>query len=116
MNEGIDELYTTSNVALPSEHNRAFQAEQQRALVDEGKVKLGEDNKPDFSTVDFVAWKEARIKAFLDICILQLPDGLTKEMLAGDYYPGLEALFEKATDLAADEAKAAAIATKKSKA
>jgi len=103
-------------VALPSEHNRAFMAAQQRALVGKGKAQLGEDNELNFADFDAVEFQEARTKAFLDHCILKLPDGLTREMLAGEYYAGLQALFAQANDLAEDEKKAAAIATKKSKA
>ena len=103
-------------VALPTEHNRAFNAAQQRALMDGGAVTLGPDNKPEFSGVDFVRYREARIEAFLDHCVLQLPEGLTKELMRSDYYPGLCALYDRASDLADDEAKAGEAATKKSRA
>jgi len=103
-------------VALPSEHNRAFNAASQRALVDGGNVTLGEDNKPAFSGVDFVRYREARIEAFLDHCILQMPAGMTAELMRGDYYPGLCALYDRAADMAEDESKAGEVATKKSRA
>lgn len=103
-------------VALPSEHNRAFSAAQQRALMSGGNVKLDADGKPEFSGADFAAFREARIEAFVEHCLLQLPDGITKEQLRGEYYPGLLALFQRATDMAEDEAKTGEAATKKSKA
>lgn len=101
-------------VALPSEHNRAFSAAQQRALMEGGAVTLGPDNKPEFSGVDFIRYREARIEAFLEHCILELPAGITRDLLRTDYYPGLVALFDKASDLADDEARAGDAATKKS--
>lgn len=105
-------------VALPSEHNRAYTAAQQRALIDGGAVKLGEDNKPipDPGALDYVRYREARIEAFLEHCVLRLPEGLTKDLLRGDYYPGLVALFDKASDMAEDEGRAGEAAVKKSKA
>jgi len=100
-------------VSLPSEHNRAFAAAKQRAMVAGGKVTLGEDGKPDFSKVDFIAFRDAQLEAFLVHCILKMPEGITAEDLRGDYYPGLVALFDRASDMASDEEKAGAIATKK---
>lgn len=103
-------------VALPSEHNRAFAAAKQRALMAGGHLALGADNKPDFSGVDFVQFREAQLEAFLEYCVLRLPDQLTKDDLRGPFYPGLVALFDAASDLAEDENKAGAAATKKSRA
>jgi hypothetical protein len=100
-------------VALPSEHNRAFAAAQQRALMEGGTIALGADNKPEFNGVDFLRYRDARIEAFLEHCILQLPDGITRDLLRTDYYPGLVALFDAATDLAESEAAKGEAATKK---
>lgn len=100
-------------VALPSDHNRAFTAAKQRALMAGGAVTLGEDGKPDFSKVDFIAFRDAQLEAFLAHCILKFPEGITPEGLRGDYHPGLVALFDKAVDMASDEEKAGAAATKK---
>jgi|SRR6516225_184639 len=99
-------------VALPSEHNRAYSAAVQRATP----ITLDDDDRPDFSKVDYVSWQSARIEAFLQHCILRMPDGLTPEALRGDYYPGLVALFRCAEDLASDENDRAKAATKKSRA
>lgn len=103
-------------VALPSEHNRAFAAAQQRALMEGGTVSLDADNKPEFSGVDFLRYRDARIEAFLEHCVLELPDGITRDLLRTDYYPGLVALFDMASDLAETEAQAGERAVKKSRA
>lgn len=100
-------------VALPSEHNRAYSAAQQRALMEGGTVTLGDGGEPQFSGVDFVRYREARIEAFLEHCILEMPEGITKDLLRTAYYPGLIALFDRANDLAEDESKAGEAATKK---
>lgn len=101
-------------VALPSEHNRAFSAAQQSALMGKAGMTMGDDGKPDLTQVDFRKFQEARIEAFLQHCILDLPEGLTREALAGEYWPALKALFDRACDLAKDEAASAAAVTKKS--
>ena len=100
-------------VALPSQANRKYQAAQQRALSAGGGAVMGEDNTLDLSNVDIAAYSEARLLAFLDTCVLSFPDGLTRDQLLGDYYPGAQALFDRALDLAADEEGAAKVATKK---
>lgn len=102
----------TFRVRLPSKYNRAFQGAQQRAA----KMRLGVDGKPDFSQVDFIGWQEARLDAFLEHCILAMPDGMTAELLAGDYRPALEALFEAASARAEAEDDEAAKTVKKSNA
>lgn len=96
-------------VRLPTRYNRAYMAAAQRALA----VKLGEDGRADLSAVDFVAWREARLAAFLDHCVIGIPEGLTREGLAEEYRPGLEALFAAAEELAEAEEEAAEAAEKK---
>lgn len=96
-------------VKLPTRYNREYAAAAQRALA----VKLGADGRPDFSQVDFAEWREARLAAFLEHCVVAYPDGLTREMLADEYRPGAEALFERAEELANAEEAEAIEATKK---
>jgi hypothetical protein len=98
-------------VRLPSRYNREFQTAQQRAVA----MTFGDDFKPDLSRVDFFAWQEARHSAFLDHCVLEMPPGMTKEILAGDYRPALDALFELASELAEAEDDEAAATTKKNR-
>jgi hypothetical protein len=102
----------TFRVRLPSHYNREYSAAAQRAL----SMKLTADGKPDLTTVDFLAWREARLAAFLEHCVIGFPDGLTRDDLADEYRPGLEALFERAEELANDEQVEAIETTKKSNA
>jgi hypothetical protein len=95
-------------VRLPSKYNREYQAAQQRGA----KLTLRADGKPDISKVDLLAWAAVRLEAFLEHCIVEMPKGMTREMLAGEYRPGLEALFERASEMA-DEEDAEAIETVK---
>lgn len=99
-------------VKLPSRYNRGYTAAATRALA----VSLGEDGKADLSATDFVAWREARLDAFLDHCVVSMPEGVTREMLAGEYRPALDALFNRAEELAEAEDGEAIEAVKKSKA
>lgn len=96
-------------VKLPSRYNRDYSAAVQRAMA----MRVDENGKPDLSSVDFVAWREARLAAFLDFCVIGYPEGLTREALAEEYRPGLEALFERAEELAADEEAEAIESVKK---
>ena len=112
--DGVDiELEGTSGavfrVRLPNHFNREYSAAAQRALA----VRMGQDGKPDLTQIDFVAWREARLDAFLQHCIVILPEGLTKDQLADEFRPGLQALFERAEELANDEEAEAVEATKK---
>lgn len=99
-------------VKLPSRYNRAYTIAATRALA----VKLGEDGKADLSATDFVAWREARLDAFLDHCVVTIPEGITREALAEEYRPALDALFEAAEELAEAEDAEAIETTKKSSA
>jgi hypothetical protein len=99
-------------VRLPSRYNREYTAAQQRAMG----VSMDEDFRPDFTKVDFVRWKEARLEAFLEHCVLEMPKGMTRELLATEYRPGLEALFDQASALADMEDEEAIEVTKKLKA
>jgi hypothetical protein len=98
-------------VALPSEHNRAYQAAVQKTIP-----VRGEGNKTEvaFDKLNLVEWQGMRIEAFLEHCILELPTGITKELMRTEYFPGLVALFNKANDLSDDEAKTAKADLKKS--
>jgi hypothetical protein len=98
-------------VRLPSRYNREYTAAQQRAVA----VSVGDDFKlkPDLAHVDFFAWQEARYQAFLEFCVLDLPPGLTKAQLNDEYRPGLEVLFNMASDLADMEDAEADATTKK---
>lgn len=99
-------------VRLPSHYNREYSIAAQRALT----VRLGPDGKPDYGSIDFIAWREARLAAFLEHCVLTLPEGLTRESLADEYRPGLIALFERAEEMAGEEEAEAIESTKKSSA
>lgn len=96
-------------VRLPSHYNRNYSVAAQRAMT----VKIGPDGKPDYSGVDFIAWREARLAAFLEHCVIEMPEGITREGLADEYRPGLEALFERAEELASAEEGEAIESTKK---
>jgi hypothetical protein len=99
-------------VALPSEHNRAYNAALQRAMP----IALGEDARPEIGQLDFVEWQAMRVEAFLVHCVREMPEGMTADQLRTDFYPGLLALFTRASDLAAEESRSAVAQTKKSKA
>jgi hypothetical protein len=96
-------------VRLPSHYNRPYSLAAARALA----MRMGEDGKPDLTQVDFVAWREARLMAFLEHCIVDLPEGLTREALADEFRPALQALFDRAEEMASDEEAEAIETTKK---
>lgn len=96
-------------VSLPGEHNRAYQAALQRAMP----MTVDVEGKVQFPELDVVEWQGHRVEAFLEHCVRELPEGMTRELLRTDYYPGLVALFMRASDLAADEAAQASADAKK---
>jgi hypothetical protein len=101
-------------VALPTESNRAFIAALQRQLV--RRAAPAESGPPDFSVIDSLAFRDARIEAFREQCILEMPGELTRDQLGGEFWPALAALYERANDLATDEEAGAKAAVKKSRA
>jgi hypothetical protein len=103
-------------VKLPTGANRPWQRRMLSLMVGSGAVP-----KPD-GTVDtsavtaerMASWQEDRLTAFLDVCVVGLPDGITREELAQEYRPALVTLFDLAQERAAAEEGEAADAEGKS--
>jgi hypothetical protein len=102
----------TFRVRLPSKYNREYQHAHQRAV----KMRVGSDGKPDFTQTNVLEWQDARHEAFLDHCVVGMPEGMTREKLAGEYRPALEALYAKASEMAEAEDDEAIETVKKLKA
>ena len=59
-------------------------------------------------------WEEGRLVAFLDLCVVEMPEGVTRKDLLGQYRPALTALFAEAEKLADQEKQASEAAVGKS--
>jgi hypothetical protein len=86
-------------VKLPSKHNRAYTRALRQAMF--AGARMDASGQVDVSSVDITQITDARIGAFAEHCLcMPLPTGMTREMLADEYYPALEELFETASDMA----------------
>jgi hypothetical protein len=84
-------------VELPTQWNRPYNRAWQEAISENGAMENGTFVVKGLSAI---AFQETQISAFINTCIKDMPEGMTVELLAGDYYPAAETLFRIATELA----------------
>lgn len=103
-------------VRLPTQLNRSWRKYVLQTLSEMGAKfdSTGDVQGVSLDPGRLAEWEEARIAAFVDLCVVAYPNGLDRDALLGDYYPAAEALFAAALELAEKEDAAAGEAAKKS--
>jgi hypothetical protein len=89
----------TFGIELPTQWNRPYNRAWQEAISENGAMENGSFVVKGLSAI---AFQEAQISAFITHCVKDMPEGMTAELLAGDYYPAAETLFRIATARASE--------------
>lgn len=82
-------------VRLPTKYNRQYERAWKRALFD-AATNVNPDGSPSLRGFDAGALDDAQVVAFVEHCIVECPEGVTKEALTGEYWPAALALFKEA--------------------
>ena len=93
-------------VKLPSSANREWQREMLKLMVSAG-VRLTDAGEVDANAVDrasLITYREKQLTAFAKLCVIEGPPGFDLDLLTGEYWPALVALYERAMALADAEA------------
>lgn len=116
----IPDTGDTFRVLLPTKFNRAYQRAKDAAVAKipgltlDRLISIAEGRSSDVPMSAVVAMKAGKLDAFLEHCIIEYPEGLGPDDLAGDFFRMLSYLFERATALAELEDDKAEETAKKS--
>ena len=103
-------------VKLPTQHNRAWRRYVLQTMADFGATfdDKGELSVEKLEPARLADWQDARVRAFVELCVVSCPLGITTDDLLNDFAPAADALFAAALELAEQEDATAGEAAKKS--